>query len=342
MKERILAYVLKYAPSVGYPLFYVFCLAVFLPLTFPYDRLKERIVASFNAAQAQPALAGQAGPGQQELQIEDLSWYWLSGVRMKGVGLLTAQPEPGKPPSKLEIDEATARYSLLPMLIGYSSLGFDVLAFGGEASGSYDQAGKQKSVEVTLEAIDLGEVDPLVQLLGIPLAGKLGGSIRLVMPDGKATKGNGAVALEAKDVSVGDGKAKLKGTIALPKIDVGPITLSAEAKDGILKITKLVAGGKDVELQGDGRIMMRELATDSLCEVQVRFKINDAYKAKSDLTKSLFGAPGSNASGLFELADAKIRQSKRADGFYVWNMRGPLGSPEFVPVGGPAPAGPQK
>jgi type II secretion system protein N len=335
MKERIVGYVTKYAPVVGYPLFYFVCLAVFLPVTFPYDRLRERIVASFNAGQV-------AGPGQQELQVEDMSGYWLSGVRMKGVKLLTAQPEPGKPPSALEIEEATARYSLLPMLVGNSSLGFDVLAFGGEASGSYDEHGKGKSVEVTLEGIDLGEVEPLVQMVGVPLAGKLAGSVRLTMPEGKASKGAGAVTLEAKDVAVGDGKAKLKGAIALPKIDVGAITFSAEAKDGVLKIGKLVAGGKDVDLQGEGRIMMRELAMDSLCDAQVRFKINDAYKAKSDLTKSLFGAPGSNAPGLFELADAKIRQSKRADGYYVWSVRGPLGSPEFVPVGGAAPTMGQK
>jgi type II secretion system protein N len=331
MKERLLAYVQKYAPRVGYPLFYAFCLAVFLPMTFPYDRLRERIVATFNANQASQPVGA---PGQQELQIGDLSGYWLSGVRMKDVKLLTAQPEAGKPPSTLQIDEATVRYSLLPMLIGNSSLGFDILAFGGEASGSYAEAGKDKSVEVSLDSIDLGQATPLVQLVGVPLGGKLGGRIRLTLPEGRATKGNGSVLLEAADVSVGDGKAKLKGALALPKIDVGPVTFTAEAKDGILKIGKLVAGGKDVDLQGDGRIMMRDLATDSLCDAQVRFKINDVYKAKNDLTKSLFGAPGSTAPALFELADARIRQSKRADGYYAWNMRGPLGSPEFVPVGG--------
>jgi type II secretion system protein N len=336
MKERILAYVTKYAPIVGYPLFYVVCLAVFLPMSFPYDRLRERIVASFNANQV------GGGPGQQELQIDDMSGYWLSGVRMKGVTLLSAPVEPGKPPGKLEIDEATFRYSLLPMVVGNSSLGFDVVAFGGEASGSYDEHGKGKSVEVTLESIDLGQVEPLVQLLGAPLAGKLGGSVRLTMPDGKASKGSGSVALEATDVAVGDGKAKLKGAIALPKIEVGALTFSAEAKDGLMRITKLVAGGKDVDLQGEGRIMMRELATDSLVDAQVRFKINDAYKAKNEMTKTLFGAPGSSAPGLFELADPKIKQSKRADGYFAWNMRGPLASPEFVPVGGAAPMGGQK
>lgn len=328
MKERILAYVQKYAPIVGYPLFYALCLAVFLPMTFPYDRLRDRIVASFNASQA------GGGAGQQGLQIDEMSGYWLTGVRMKGVKLSTAPTEPGKPPAELAIDEASVRYSVLPMLIGNSSLGFDVVAFGGEASGSYDERGKNRSVEVTLDSIDVGQVQPLADLIGVPLEGKLGGTVRLTMPEGKASKGAGAVTLEMTGVSAGDGKAKLKGTIALPKIDVGTLTFSAEAKDGVLKIGKLLAGGKDIDLQGEGRIMMRDLATDSLCDAQVRFKINDAYKGKSDMTKTLFGAPGSTASGLFDLADPRIRQSKRSDGYYAWNVRGPLGTPEFVPVGG--------
>lgn len=63
---------------------------------------------------------------------------------------------------------------------------------------------------------------------------------------------------------------------------------------------------------------------DSLCDATIRFKINDAYRTKSDVTKSLFGAPGSNAPALFELANPKIKQAKRADGFYGWTLRGPL------------------
>jgi type II secretion system protein N len=212
-------------------------------------------------------------------------------------------------------------------------MNFDLDAFGGTVSGSYDVQGKDKSVDVTLESIELGKVAPLVQVLGVPLEGKLGGTVRLVMPEGKASKATGAVSLEAKDVAVGDGKAKIKGTLALPRVDVGVIALAADAKDGVLKITKFVAGGRDVEVQGDGRITMRELATDSLCDAQLRFKINDAYKGKSDITKSLFGTPGSTGPALFELADPKVRSSKRPDGYYGWSVRGPLGSLDFFPAG---------
>ncbi len=333
MKERLLRYA-KYAPLVGYPVFYIFCLAVFAALTFPYDKLRQRVVATFNADQ-------RATNGQQELQIDEMSGYWLTGVRVRGVRLLTASlTEPNKPPAKMEIDEATVRYSILSALIGNSSVSFDVYAFGGEASGTYDVRGKDKAIDVTLDGIDMAGIDPIVATLGIPVQGKLSGTVRLSLPEGKPTKGTGAVALEATGVTVGDGKAKLKGALALPKIDVGTFSLSADAKEGVLKISKLGAGGKDLELQGDGRITMRESFGDALCDAQARFKINDAYRNKSDITKSLFGAPGSNAPALFELADPKIKQAKRADGFYGWTLRGPLSHLDFIPAGGPAGATP--
>jgi type II secretion system protein N len=325
VKERFLKY-LKYLGPVGVPLLYVACLAFFACLTFPYRRLKEHIVGAFNASQ-------RTGGGVQELQIDDLSGYWLSGIRMSGVRLLTASAEPGKLPTKIEIDDATARYQLLPMLIGNSDMNFDAYAFGGEASGSYGVSGKDRSVDVTLDSIDVGKLQPLVDLLGVPVGGRLAGTVRLAMPEGKASKGTGSVSLEIQDAWVGDGKAKIKGALALPKIEVGTLTFAAEAKDGVLKIAKLVAGGKDLEVQGDGRITMRELAPDSLLDLQIRFRINDTYRAKNDVTKSLFGAPGSSAPALFELADPKIKQSKRPDGFYGWTFRGSLGRPEIFPAG---------
>jgi type II secretion system protein N len=326
MKERLLKFAVKYAGLIGYPLFYLVCLAVFASVTFPYDKLKERVVAGFNAQQ-------RANNGQEELQIDEMSGYWLSGVRVKGVRLLSASSEPGKPPSKIQIDEATARYAVLPAMVGASDVSFDAFAFGGEISGSYDVHGTDKAIDLTLDGVDLGELTPLVQLLGVPVQGKLGGTIRLTMPEGKTSKASGAVSLEAKGASVGDGKAKIKGALALPKLDIGTLTFAAEAKDGTLRISKLVAGGKDVEVQGEGRITLRDTAIDSLCDAQARFKINDAYRNKSDITKSLFGTPGSTAPALFELADPKVKQSKRADGFYVWTLRGPLGHMEFIPAG---------
>ena len=86
---------------------------------------------------------------------------------------------------------------------------------------------------------------------------------------------------------------------------------------------------------------MRELAADSAMDINLKFKVNDGYRTKSDVTKSLFGAPGSNAPALFELADAKVKQSKRPDGFYGFHLRGTLGRPDFAaaPGGGSTMSG---
>ena len=328
MKERLK----KYAPRVGYPIFYLFCLLVFASWTFPYEKLKERIVVTFNAQQ-------RATNSQQELQIDEMGSSWLTGVKAKGVRLITAPTEPGKPPGELKIDEARARISLLGLLVGNKDVSFKLSAFGGTIDGSFDDHGKDRAVEVNLEGLELGQVEPITQALGVPMEGKLSGTVKLAMPEGKASKANGALAIEIKDVAVGNGKAKLGGALPLPRMNIGVVTFTADAKEGVFKVTKLAAGGRDLELNGEGRIQMRELATDSLIDMNARFKVNDGYRMKNNDTKALFGEPGSKFPAMFDL-DPKVKQSKRPDGFYGWHLRGTLGKPDPEPQPGGASLSP--
>jgi type II secretion system protein N len=318
-------------PKVGYPIVYLFCLLLFASWTFPYGRLKDRIVGSFNAQQR---MAGS----RNELEIDDMGSSFVTGVKMKGVRLIGAPTETDKPPSEMKIEEMSARIALLPLLWGNHDLSFHLAGFGGKIDGSFDDHGeKEKDVSITVSSLDVGQLTPLVELIGLPLEGTLSGSLNIVMPEGKASKASGSVTLETEGLAVGDGKAKLKGALALPRVSVGTLSLAGEAKDGILKITKLGAAGKDVEIQGDGRVQLREAALESHCDLNIKFKINDAYRTKSDITKSLFGAPGSNAPALFELADPRVKQSKRPDGFYGWHARGALAHLDFAPAAqGPA------
>ena len=327
MKERLI----KLAPWIGFPIFYLICLVLFASWTFPYETLKERIVLSFNQQQRETN-------GQQELRIESLGSHWLSGVHAKGVHLVSPPTEVGKPPSDMKLDDVRARVSILGLLVGNRDVSFKVSAFGGTIDGDYDDHGKEKRIDADVDGIDIGQVDPITQALGVPLEGKITGQVKLTLPEGKASKANGAVTLESADTAVGDGKAKIKGVpLALPRMNLGALTLAAEAKEGILRVSKLAAGGKDIELQGEGRIQLREIASDSLCDVNLRFKVNDNYKGKSDITKSLFGAPGAASGAMIDM-DPKVKQSKRPDGFYGWHMRGQLGKPEFdpAPTAGPA------
>jgi type II secretion system protein N len=322
----------KYGKWVGYPAFYLFTFVLFLRLVFPYDKIKEHILAVANV----PARPGVA---QQQLQIDEVGGYWLTGVRLKGIRIISASTEPGGAPSEIRIDEARVKVGVIAGIFGHTDATFRLDAFGGEIDGNYDDSSKERSIDAELDGVDLTKVDMLTDLLGLPVEGHAHGSLKLVMPEQKASKASGSFTLDVADVAIGDGKAKLKNALDWPKLVVGPLTLTAEAKDGVLKITKLSAGGKDLELSGDGKIQMRDLANESTADVGMRFKINDSYRGKSKLTEALFGAPGSTKGGDVDRFVPKMKSAHRADGFYAFKLQGLLSKLDPRPdpsYGGPA------
>jgi len=329
---------------VGYPLFYVVCFLVFVSWTFPFGKVRDRIVVSFNEGQ-------RASGSSKELAIADISSSWVTGLRLTGVRLIdhdaTAEPaaaEPAKGASEakheLKIDSVVVRVALLPLLVGNHNVSFHADAFNGKIEGTFRQHGLDQDLDMSIEGVDIGQITPLTQLLEAPMDGSLGGTVEIELPGGKVAKASGSVNLGADDVGIGDGKAKLMGKLAVPRISLGRFSLTGEAKDGTLKITKLGASGKDVDFLADARIPLRDPLLESPVDANLRFRVSDTYRAKNDSTKALFGAPGSTIPGVLDL-EPRMKQAKRADGFYAFHVRGPLEKMDFSPggTGGPA-AGP--
>ena len=320
----------RIAPKLGYPVFYLFCLVIFLSWTFPYDKLKDRIVAQFNSQQRNSA-------HPQELQIDEVDSHFLTGVKVKGIRLISPASEAGKAPSVISIDEARARISLLGLLVGNKDISFRVDAFDGTIKGNFEDSGKARDIEVDFDGVDIGRVDAIAANIGFPLDGKLFGTIKLNLPEGKASKGNGNIALEIKEMNAGNQKELTiktpMGPFTLPRLKVGTFTVNGEAKDGVLKLSKVSASGGDVDVTGDGKVQMREVATDAHLDANLKFKINDAYRTKNDKTKLLFGAPGSKEKPMLEM-DPKMGRAKTADGFYALRVGGTLGKPDVQPGSG--------
>jgi type II secretion system protein N len=330
MNDALKARLKRIAPKLGYPFFYLFCLVIFLSWTFPYDKLKERIVTSFNAQQAK-------SPSPQELQIEELDSSWLTGVKAKGVKIISPSGDPTKPPTEIKIDEARARISLLGLLVGNKNVSFRIDAFDGTIKGDFEDSGKERNIDVTFDGVDMSKIDAIATNAGFPLEGKLFGTLKLQLPEGKASKGNGAVNLEIRDMFAGNAKELTVktplGPFTLPRLKVGNFAVTGDAKDGILKITKVGASGGDVDVNGDGRVQLREVATDAHLEVNLKFKINDAYRNKNEKTKMLFGAPGAKEKPMLEM-DPRMAKSKTADGYYGLKIGGTLARPDPQPSGG--------
>ena len=341
MNDKLRERLLVIAPAIGYPFLYVVCLIVFASWTFPFDKVRDRVVAGFNESQ-------RSTKSSHELAIAEMGSSWVTGLKLTGVRLIDhdaprdgsardSSRGSGDGKSEIKIESLVARVALLPMLIGRRNISFHADVFGGSLDGAWKENGKDEEVEVTLEAIDFGQVTPLTQMLEVPMEGTLGGTFKLELPEGKLMKANGTVAFEAEGVSLGDGKAKLMGKVAVPRLSLGAFSLTGDVKDGTVKITKLGASGRDVDFLADARIPLRDAFLVSQVDANIRFRVSDGYKNKNDDTKALFGATGSTMPGLIDL-DPRMKQAKRADGFYTWRARGALGKLDFSPggTGGPA------
>lgn len=314
----------------GYVAFYLFALAFFAYLTFPFDRLRTRIQAEFNAS--------QTGPNPLTLRLGHLTSYWFSGIQATDVDLIappsSVPVEEGMKPSKpkvMRIDSVHARVSLLRLLFGTLHVNFGADAFGGEVSGFTSDADGGRKLELDIESLALADAPLIADMLGLPVGGQVGGHVEFLLPEGKLSKAEGKVELKFSALSVGDGKTKVLNAIALPKVEVGDLSLKATAAAGALKIDQLGATGRDLDLRSDGSIRLRDSFNESVLSMNAQFKFNERFTNKDDMTRGLFGTPGSPVPGLFDMVPQN-KHAKRPDGFYGWRVAGTFSHPSFFPA----------
>ncbi len=328
-------------PWVLYPLFYLFAFVLFVRLTFPYERIKDRVITAF--------LASQKTPGKR-LEIDELSGYGIFGIEAEGVRLITDPPaglgvvEPvsteagdkegkasGPKPKVLAVDAVRVSVAALRRLFGTWVVSYSADIGGGEIEGTFFQNSERAEIDVEARDVNVTGQSFLEDLAGLPLDGVLKGTAHLVLPEGKLKAAEGNVERSIENLAVGDGKAKIRDTIALPKLQAGTLNLKADAVDGRLAIKELATQGPDFELAVDGSMRLRDPFDASIADLNAAFKFTDAYKPKNELTKGLFGDPGSKVPGLFEM-DPKIRRAKGEDGFYRWRVTGPFSHLTFRPT----------
>lgn len=341
-----------YGPYVGYSAFFFFALLLFIYWSFPYDRVRDKIIAEFEKSQKTPY-----GAPKQTLSIGKLEPSWFTGVILKDVALTTTPADPNKAPSVLRADEVRARISFGSLFSSAKDLTFSAKALGGTIEGSVTHKpsaapttptpGKKdtgpkydRTMKIELNDLSMAELTPLRDAVGTAVGGTLKGTIDVTYGETRIDKANGTVALELENFWVSDGKTPFKipslkavfgsEDITLPQIVIGNVPVQISVKNGVATIEKFEGKGKDLELGIDGRVTLRESVAESDLGLSLRFKFNDSYKKK-----------GESTAGLLLLLDSepKLRASKRSDGFYALRVNGPLGNPLIVPSGGGALGG---
>ena len=254
----------------GYPAFFMFCFIVFAYWTFPYERLRDRLVEE----------AGERGYG---LEIIELSPSRLSGVTLEGVRLVLPAAK-DEPDVDIVLDELTVRVSILSALSDTKSFSFDAELAGGNAQGDVAIGEDNFEVDAELEDIELKQIPALRRFTQIPVTGKLDGEITLAMPS-EVSKSNGNVTLTIEAMSIGDGKTKLNipgwGGLTLDEADAGNLDVQATIEDGTANIESFKADGKDLKLDVLGNVKLARPMKRSQLNLMLKTKIEESYKARS-------------------------------------------------------------
>ncbi len=251
------------AKYVLYPTFYIFALFSCIYLTFPWDRLKERVENEFAKSQA------SKGSRAWRLEIASMDGYWLTGVELAGAKITM-------PPDDDELDTGPKTGTAARMTAGAAKTRSARPGMQDEASdddsdsakpGAKDAKGEEKE-EVKKgpkeSVILIDSAHARVRILPLLIgrvrldfsASVFGGTVSGVVPIGG---GDLEVALENLDLGQ---IAPLKDTVSVPLQGIANGKLELSAANG--KWSK-ATGGFNLNvtgmIMGDGKEKFRGLAT---------------------------------------------------------------------------------
>jgi len=268
----------------AYASFFVAAFVLSAYLTFPYDHLRDYIVARVEAA-------GKGNADSVRLEIGSLRPSFLTGAVLTDVELTRRTASGEGEPSRLHFDEVTARVSPWSVLTRSPRVSMVATVGEGELDASYQQDSEAQHIEAELDALDVGKLG-LGSFVGVPLKGRATGTLDFTLAT-EAVKTVGTLDLKIAGLKIGDGKAKLslpglRSGMTLDEIDAGALELTIKAQNGVAEISKLSTDGKDLKINGDGNVRLANPVRRSRPDVVLELQLSDAYKTKSDRNKALF------------------------------------------------------
>ncbi len=245
----------------------------FLYWTFPYERLKDRVVTAVDQQ-----LRGNIG-----IAIDGLSPSIFSGFAFEGIRILDRTAKDQKP--LLTIDEASVNVGLLSSLFGSPKASFAADLAGGEISGRFVHRDDLNIIEAEMEDIQLDQIRLVESLTGLKLQGGMQGAIKMQVNPKQIKAAKGSVTLELKDWRTAKGSQLKLGSLGA--IDLGtPYTLTKgegsaldlELDRGTMQVKKFQLKGGDLEIELNGQVFLEQRFQNSRCNLKGSIKFSDKMK----------------------------------------------------------------
>jgi type II secretion system protein N len=267
------------APLILYALYTVALFLVFLVVTFPHELLVRRILDR----------AGTGGPVTIEVSGVHLGWslaYTFDELR-----LLERGGDPGVP--LLTASAVRAAPSLLGLVRGEPyPLGIRADLYGGTLTAVVDPRPAAFHVRVALASVDVGRYGGLRLFMEGRLSGRVDGTIELRGDARKPSTTNGQVELRAAGLAVEGGKVR---GITVPDLHFTELRLAGAMKAGRLELGELRAHGQEVNLRGQGSVLLQQPPVASLMNLDLTLVPADAIPDGIRLALNLI--PGEPAAG---------------------------------------------
>jgi type II secretion system protein N len=282
---------------LGYPLLALLVFSFTLQLTFPYERVKDKIVELLSE--------------RYEVRIASASPTLLPGGMVLESILLESRPtRPDEEPTAIAIDRLTVDVGLLALLLGRVNVDLVAEMGEGEIVGEVGVSSSELAVEIGTEDLDLESIPGLKDALGLPMKGGLDAELSVTLPEQRWDLAEGSLSLSCPDCVVGDGKSKIKPKaqsnprrpsffaaegLTVPALNLGDLEGRISIISGKGVIDHFAAKSVDGDLQIHGTVELgRTFGESRFGQACLKFRLSDALKqreAEFGNVPSLMGAP---------------------------------------------------
>ncbi len=271
---------------VGYPLLSLFTFVITLHLTFPYSRIKDKLVNELS--------------DKYEVSVGSVGPTIMPGGLV--ISKLMLRPRPKKPdedPPLLQIKRLELDASLLGAIRGRLDVNIDAEIGSGAVTGNLVVTKAGLWAELQTKKLALQDVPGMSEAIGLPMERGLNAKISLHLPKQRWREADGKIQLSCPGCTAGDGVAKIKPRarargrvnsqraaaraqfigdgIEVPRLDLGDLHALVEIKSGKGKIKEFSGTSADGELHIDGDIDFRDPFKLTQLQGCLRFKFTEEF-----------------------------------------------------------------
>ena len=259
--ERFGARARALAPSAGfggnrrtllaYAAFTVVFFVVCFLATFPHDLMLQRALRSATAST----------PFRIETGAGSLGWtlaYGLESLRVRG------KADDGDPLLLAEaLRVAPSRFGLL--MGNPFPVGIDAALYGGSLRGVVDPRPGSFRLDATVEGVDLARYPWWRTWFEGAVRGRVDGVVS-VTGDARGPAAAGTVALKIPGLALEGIRVQGYG---VPDLHFTDVHLDGTVKNGRLEVSELVGRGQEVDVVGEGNVLLREPIETSVLSLDV-------------------------------------------------------------------------